>query len=408
MNSPLKSALQSFLDRLCNDSYSGTMFEGDADTLRDAISYIDRGERMRRAAAASPLLPQQGGGTTVTEQQIVDWLRSPEGKQRIAESTARSAESIAMLNKAREISPELLIVPMSAISSMDDEMLSVVVGCDAFRIARGVEPKYFTADGVITALQSFGHAAVLPQVGEAKNWQDVERTVDRHMSAAYQAGVDGDEFDLLAAKREISALAAPATLGEAKAVAPVAISDDEILAAWKKSGELTNHAFDMEVMVLHFAKSLMQPFYAATDRAIIEHAKKYCLFDELRQDYDVLRYECREDFFNMLRNLHAAPVAQALPVAAQDVLTERERQKTIENYTPEHDDQHSGNALVAAAICYAQDSRQWFPGSWDIRWPWDVEHWKPTTKRRNLVKAGALLLAEIERIDRAAMQGEKA
>lgn len=60
MNTPLKSALQSFLDRLCNDSYAGTMFEGDADTLRDAIAYIDRGERIRRAQP-SPPLPQQGG-----------------------------------------------------------------------------------------------------------------------------------------------------------------------------------------------------------------------------------------------------------------------------------------------------------------------------------------------------------
>lgn len=65
MNHPLKSDLQSFLDRLRNDSYAGTMFEGDADTLRDAIAYIDRGERIRRAAS-SPLLPQQGGDQTAS------------------------------------------------------------------------------------------------------------------------------------------------------------------------------------------------------------------------------------------------------------------------------------------------------------------------------------------------------
>jgi hypothetical protein len=30
------------------------------------------------------------------------------------------------------------------------------------------------------------------------------------------------------------------------------------------------------------------------------------------------------------------------------------------------------------------------------------EWWKPTNRRRDLVKAGALILAEIERLDRAA------
>jgi hypothetical protein len=38
-------------------------------------------------------------------------------------------------------------------------------------------------------------------------------------------------------------------------------------------------------------------------------------------------------------------------------------------------------------------------------WPWPESWWKPTGDRRNLVKAGALILAEIERIDRAAQQG---
>jgi hypothetical protein len=35
-------------------------------------------------------------------------------------------------------------------------------------------------------------------------------------------------------------------------------------------------------------------------------------------------------------------------------------------------------------------------------WPWARQWWKPTGARRDLVKAAALLLAEIERIDRAA------
>lgn len=37
-----------------------------------------------------------------------------------------------------------------------------------------------------------------------------------------------------------------------------------------------------------------------------------------------------------------------------------------------------------------------------VGWCWDRSWWKPTTPRRDLVKAAALILAEIERIDRAA------
>ncbi|HHW2459226.1 TPA: AAA family ATPase [Pseudomonas aeruginosa] len=37
-----------------------------------------------------------------------------------------------------------------------------------------------------------------------------------------------------------------------------------------------------------------------------------------------------------------------------------------------------------------------------LAWPWDEQWWKPTSARRDLVKACALALAEIERLDRAA------
>jgi hypothetical protein len=35
-------------------------------------------------------------------------------------------------------------------------------------------------------------------------------------------------------------------------------------------------------------------------------------------------------------------------------------------------------------------------------WPWSVQWWKPKDRRRDLVRAGALIVAEIERLDRAA------
>ncbi|KSE95426.2 hypothetical protein AO934_31075 [Pseudomonas aeruginosa] len=36
-----------------------------------------------------------------------------------------------------------------------------------------------------------------------------------------------------------------------------------------------------------------------------------------------------------------------------------------------------------------------------LAWPWDEQWWKPSTARRDMVKACALALAELERLDRA-------
>lgn len=86
--------------------------------------------------------------------------------------------------------------------------------------------------------------------------------------------------------------------------------------------------------------------------------------------------------------------------AARDVLAERQRQIEAEGWTPEHDDQHTDGSLAVAAACYAiadRDGRAEAPPFW----PWDLDWWKPSDDRRMLVKAGALILAEIERLDRA-------
>jgi hypothetical protein len=106
------------------------------------------------------------------------------------------------------------------------------------------------------------------------------------------------------------------------------------------------------------------------------------------------------------------PAQTALADAARDVLAERQRQVTAEGWTPEHDDAHDSGQLAGAASCYAAhvNGRQWvfFAGCADDYkseptpdyWPWDESWWKPTTPRRDLIKAAALILAEIERLDR--------
>lgn len=101
----------------------------------------------------------------------------------------------------------------------------------------------------------------------------------------------------------------------------------------------------------------------------------------------------------------------ALSSAMKDVLQERERQIDIEGWAPHHDDAHRDGQLAAAAACYAShaskgasayvnDLASYQAEPAPALWPWDADWWKPTTPRRDLEKAGALTLAEMERIDR--------
>ena len=88
--------------------------------------------------------------------------------------------------------------------------------------------------------------------------------------------------------------------------------------------------------------------------------------------------------------------------ATKDVLAERQRQTEVEGWTIEHDDQHSDGSLAQAAACCALNA-QGIPircGDSTI-WPWAAKWWKPRDRRRDLVCAAALLIAEIERMDRA-------
>lgn len=95
------------------------------------------------------------------------------------------------------------------------------------------------------------------------------------------------------------------------------------------------------------------------------------------------------------------------------IARERERQITQEGWTPEHDHSHVDNSLAKAAACYAMpaeerekyqsytysEPRRWFPRWWPSSW--SVDRWKPTPDNRikELVKAGALIAAEIDRLN---------
>lgn len=105
-----------------------------------------------------------------------------------------------------------------------------------------------------------------------------------------------------------------------------------------------------------------------------------------------------QDAYRSAQSGQRAGVAQT--AAARDVLAERARQMTHEGWTPAHDDAHTQMEMAAAAAVYALYASGWDKSA-DAFWPWSGTWWKPSTPRRNLVKAGALILAEIERLDRA-------
>jgi hypothetical protein len=78
---------------------------------------------------------------------------------------------------------------------------------------------------------------------------------------------------------------------------------------------------------------------------------------------------------------------------------ERRRQIDVEGWTAEHDDvEHDGGEMLEAARCYLEADGP--SAALSDRWPWDAEWWKPGDRARNLARAGALLMAERDRIQR--------
>jgi hypothetical protein len=115
----------------------------------------------------------------------------------------------------------------------------------------------------------------------------------------------------------------------------------------------------------------------------------------------------------LLITLHHVEAALADPPVPSGpgielIADERRRQISVEGWAPEHDDRHDLGELVTAAICYAVAGsaltrNQPIPDIIATRWPWERAWWKPSDDPiRNLVKAGALIAAEIDRLCRGA------
>jgi hypothetical protein len=91
------------------------------------------------------------------------------------------------------------------------------------------------------------------------------------------------------------------------------------------------------------------------------------------------------------------------------IAQERQRQIDAEGWTPEHDDGHVSAELTNAACAYAETAALQMYGDDEKPaieiapdcWPWHTEWWKPSPDPvHNLVKAGALIAAEVDRLQR--------
>ena len=101
-----------------------------------------------------------------------------------------------------------------------------------------------------------------------------------------------------------------------------------------------------------------------------------------------------------------AAVRRSKMTPIQKINAERKRQIDVEGWTSEHDDTHDqGEMLHAAMLYYAfaklgPDDMTLRADGAPIGWPWDASCWKPKDRERNLVRAGALCLAERDRLRR--------
>lgn len=96
------------------------------------------------------------------------------------------------------------------------------------------------------------------------------------------------------------------------------------------------------------------------------------------------------------------------------ITAERQRQICEEGFTPECDERYSHCELLDAAICYAGVAGSIVLGTDGGKeaavgllqsWPWPPSCWKPTSDPiSNLVKAAALIAAEIDRLQHVKVQ----
>jgi hypothetical protein len=94
-------------------------------------------------------------------------------------------------------------------------------------------------------------------------------------------------------------------------------------------------------------------------------------------------------------------IRERISPALAAIVAERRRQVEAECYDSEHDDRHRHGELARAGAAYALNAASGgLEGNPPAFWPWGAGYWNPKDVRRDLIRAGALILAELERLER--------
>ncbi|EPO5556864.1 TPA: hypothetical protein NH997_001008 [Pseudomonas aeruginosa] len=162
----------------------------------------------------------------------------------------------------------------------------------------------------------------------------------------------------------------------------------------------------------HFAaiKAQLDPEQvdAYRGRNIYDEDKVYANWNACRSALDEIKDVFQQidwDAENELAELLAAAPGKEVPQAWLDVQAERRRQVEVEGYHGFRDNHYISYELSKAARAYIEVSWHALSGGLPCKkpesWPW-MAGFKWSDGRTMLVKACALVLAEIERLDRAA------
>lgn len=93
-----------------------------------------------------------------------------------------------------------------------------------------------------------------------------------------------------------------------------------------------------------------------------------------------------------------------MKTGSERIVAERQRQIKSEGWTARHDDSHLNQEMQRAAESYFLSAGMTLQGFKSFRppdtWPWARKWWKPSTPIRDLIKAGALWQAEVDRLER--------
>lgn len=157
---------------------------------------------------------------------------------------------------------------------------------------------------------------------------------------------------------------------------------------------------------------------ADENHSVLQRADFYTIESEFRQGFALhtagtmgvqwfsteaeAKAAAQADYEARIRSALSAQVQDvAESPAIKAIAAERARQIEKEGWSPAHDDKYTNGELLEAAACYALHGGGELddaPGAW----PWSRDFWKPTTRQRDLEKAGALIAAELDRVIRSA------